>query len=207
LRPAVPVFEIVIVCAEDELLTDTLLKVMVVGDKDIAGANAAVPVPLNDTVAVGVDASLDGMLNDAVFAPVDVGEKITCTVQFPDEASVCPVQLSFCIANWSEFVPVRVSVPMVREAVPLLVTVTVWAEDEALLVTVPKDREEVDNEIVATAPVPVKETVAVPEGAFDGMLRLADFAPVDVGEKTACTVHVPDGATVWLEQLSFCMLN
>ena len=43
--------------------------------------------------------------------------------------------------------------------------------------------------------------------AFEGILRLADFAPPVVGEKTASTVHVPDGAIVWFEQLSFCLLK
>jgi hypothetical protein len=42
---------------------------------------------------------------------------------------------------------------------------------------------------------------------LDGIERFAFFAPADVGENTACTVQLPDGATVCPEQLSFCLPN
>jgi hypothetical protein len=58
---------------------------------------------------------------------------------------------------------------------------------------------------MGTVPVPLNGTFTV--GAFDGIERFAFIPPADVGEKTACTVQVPDGVTVWPEQLSFCLLN
>jgi hypothetical protein len=43
--------------------------------------------------------------------------------------------------------------------------------------------------------------------ALDGTVRLAFFPFIDVGEKTAWTVQVDDGAIVWPEQLSFCLMK
>ena len=62
-----------------------------------------------------------------------------------------------------------------------------------------------DTELPGDVPVPLKGTFTV--GAFDGIDRLALRLPTDVGEKTDWTVQVPDGAMVWPEQLSFCLLN
>jgi len=56
-----------------------------------------------------------------------------------------------------------------------------------------------------TIPVPLNGTFTV--GALDGIDRFAPLLPVEVGENTACTVHVPDGPIVCPVQLSFCLLN
>ena len=56
---------------------------------------------------------------------------------------------------------------------------------------------------MVTVPVPLKATFTV--GAFEGILRLALFAPDDAGEKIACTVQVADEVKVFPEQLSFSL--
>jgi len=57
-------------------------------------------------------------------------------------------------------------------------------------------------------PVPVSGTFSVGmSGSLDGIERFALFKPADVGEKAASTVHVPDGAIVCPEQLSFWIIN
>jgi hypothetical protein len=126
-------------------------------------------------------------------------------VQLPDGATVCPEQLSFCLLNWVGSVPVRVIVPTIRLAVPVLVTVNVCAPDELPTTTAPKFLLEGDTELPGAVPVPLNGTVTV--GALDGIERSALRLPVDVGENTACTVQLPDGATVCPEQLSFCLPN
>jgi hypothetical protein len=87
----------------------------------------------------------------------------------------------------------------------VFVTVNVCAPDELPTTIAPKFLLEGDAELPGAVPVPLNGTFTV--GAFDGIERFAFFPPVDVGEKTAWTVQVPSGATVWPEQLSFCLLN
>jgi len=81
---------------------------------------------------------LDGIDRFALLLPVEVGEKTACTVHVPDGPMVCPVQLSFCLLNCVGSVPVRVIVPIIRFAVPVLVTVNVWDDDEAPTTIFPK---------------------------------------------------------------------
>ena len=55
-----------------------------------------------------------------------IGVKVTLIVQAPLGVIVAPVQVSALLARSLAFVPLIVTVEMVRLAVPVLVTVTVW---------------------------------------------------------------------------------
>ena len=113
----------------------------------------AYPFPLNGTSSVGVSGSLDGILKIALFVCLyapgvnrdiaclknstienltgipDVAENLTSTLHVPDDAIVCPEQVSFRILNSEASVPVSSIVPITISAVPALVTVTVLIDD------------------------------------------------------------------------------
>jgi hypothetical protein len=103
--------------------------------------------------------------------------------------------------------------PIIREAVPLLVTVTVCEAVEPAI-TVPKGTcrsfagaTESVTEMAGTAtaaPVPLTFIVI---GLFAvsllGMLKLSVKVPVVVGANVTRTVHDAAGAMVWFEQVSF----
>lgn len=58
-----------------------------------------IPTPLKGALSVGVSGSLDGMDKEALFEPVDAGEKTVLTVQLDDGVNVLPEQLSLCLPN------------------------------------------------------------------------------------------------------------
>ena len=86
---------------------------------------AWVPVPVRAAVRLVLFGASDGMFRVPLLAPVEVGENVTCTVQFPPAATACPEQLSLDLANWSAFAPERERVPTVRLVPPVFVTVNV----------------------------------------------------------------------------------
>lgn len=96
------------------------------------------PIPPKGTLSVGVSGSLDGMDKEALFEPVDVGEKTTLIVQLDDGANVLPEQVSFCLLNLEASVPVIEIVPITRFALPVLETVKVTDDDELPTLTLPK---------------------------------------------------------------------
>jgi hypothetical protein len=132
IRFAMPEFKIVNVCAADELPTCTFPKLKLAGDTEMVGT---IPVPLNGTFNVG---ALDGIDRFALFNPADVGENITRTVQLPKEAMVWPEQLSPGLANSEAFVPVKVTVPITRSAVPVFVIINVCEACVLPTITFPK---------------------------------------------------------------------
>jgi hypothetical protein len=87
---------------------------------------AEVPVPLRLTVW-GLLAALSEKINDAVRFPGADGANSIFTEQVPLGATVAPEQVSALLAKSPAFVPVIVSVDMVRLALPLLVRVTPFA--------------------------------------------------------------------------------
>ena len=57
-------------------------------------------------------------------------------------------------------------------------------------------------------PIPLKVISTVDSsGSFDGIDKVADLAPVEVGLKTTSSVAEDAGASVCPEQLSFCLEN
>ena len=79
------------------------------------------PVPVRLTVC-GLLEALSEMLTDALLAPVLVGVKVTLIEQFAVAARVLPQV--FVSAKSPAFVPVTPIVTSVREALPVLVSVT-----------------------------------------------------------------------------------
>gem|GEM_PF-4550964 len=77
----------------------------------------------NVTTRMGVSGSFDGISKSAIFSPVDMGEKTTSTVHFPDPSIVCPEQRSFSMKNSGASTPVIPRVPISRSEPPALVTV------------------------------------------------------------------------------------
>lgn len=65
--------------------------------------------------------------SEALRLPVADGVNVTLTVQAPLGVTVAPVQVSTVLAKSLAFVPLTVTVEMVRLPVPVLVTVTAWA--------------------------------------------------------------------------------
>ncbi len=70
---------------------------------------------------------MSGKFNVAVRLPVADGAKVTLTVQLLLGVTVAPEHVSALLAKSPAFVPVMVTVEMVRLALPLLVSVTVLA--------------------------------------------------------------------------------
>ena len=82
--------------------------------------------------------TLDGIDKFALFAPADVGEKITRTVQLLEGAMVWPEQLSSGLANSEAFGPVKVTMPITRFAVPVFVIVNTCEACTLPTMTLPK---------------------------------------------------------------------
>ncbi|KAF5414623.1 MAG: hypothetical protein C5S38_04745 [Candidatus Methanophagaceae archaeon] len=93
-------------------------------------------VPANGTFS-GVSKSLDGIERFALFAPSNVGEKTTSTVQVAGGAEVHPEHSSFRMLNSAASVPVSVIDPIERIP-PVFETVNVLAEDVIPTFTLPK---------------------------------------------------------------------
>ena len=94
---------------------------------------ASVPVPVRLTVRLVLFGASDGIFKVPLFALVDVGEKVTCTVQLAPPARVV-LHVVLVMENWFECVPEIEGVPKVRVWPPVLFIVNVWAE-EALTTT------------------------------------------------------------------------
>jgi hypothetical protein len=92
-----------------------------------------IPVPLKFTVCVLAVAPLllSVKISEVLRLPVADGVNVTLTVQvLPGPGagvSVAPVQVSALLAKSPAFVPLRMTVEMMRLAVPVLVRVSAWA--------------------------------------------------------------------------------
>ena len=174
-----------------------LPKLFEIGVTDMSGANTN-PVPLSAAIKVGVSGSSEGIERSALLAPVDAGLNTPSTVQLDDGVSTWLEQVSLCFINSVGSVPVNDNVPIVRSAVPLLVTVNVCGVDGLPTSTLPKSFVVgVTNMSGAdTKPVPLSVTVKVGVSeSSEGIDRSALFAPVDVGLNTASTVQLDDGVS------------
>ena len=65
--------------------------------------------------------------SEALRLPVAEGVNVTLTAQVLLGVTVAPVQVSGLLAKSPAFVPLIVTVEMVRLPVPVLVTVSAWA--------------------------------------------------------------------------------
>jgi len=105
--------------------------------------------------------------------------------------------------------------PMVRSAVPLLVTVIVSVGDSVATVTSPNGTcwssagsTESVTVISGSTPVPLRLTVTVALfGSFDGISMVSLDGMVAVGSKRTVTVQLAVGSRVWFEHASFSTLN
>src|SRR5713226_757536 len=123
LKEAVPVLVSVTVCAALVIPTFWLPKLRLPGLKLTAGANM-IPVPLS-AAFWGLSTALSVKVTLALRLPVAEGVKVTLMVQDALMASV-PGQLLV----WAKsvlFVPLRAMLLILKEAVPLLVSVIVFA--------------------------------------------------------------------------------
>jgi hypothetical protein len=64
-----------------------------------------------------------------------------------------------------------------------------------------------ETAIWLASPVPVRATSVVPSESLDGMLKVADLDPLEVGEKTMSSEQLLPGVTVAPLQLSFDLAN
>src|SRR5271157_4297696 len=84
------------------------------------------PFPVKLTVC-GLLEALSVKFSEALRLPVADGSNVTLTAQVLLGVTVAPVQVSALLAKSLAFVPLIVTVEMVRLPVPVLVTVSVWA--------------------------------------------------------------------------------
>lgn len=120
-RSMPPLLVTVMVCCALVESTAWLPKLMEGTLRPTAGASTL--VPLNETLS-GVVGASEGMETEPVFAPRDVGLKVTSNVQLWAGATVCPLHVSALIAN---SLP-TVSVPRFKTPPPVLLMVNVKGE-------------------------------------------------------------------------------
>jgi hypothetical protein len=80
LRGAVPAL-IMVTSRVDELTTVTIPKSWLPGATEMLGTGAATPLPVRETLTVGVSGSFEIIVSVATSVPVDVGLNVTLTVQ------------------------------------------------------------------------------------------------------------------------------
>ena len=187
----VPGLDTVTVCAAEVLPTAWSPKARLAGASTTCGV---MPVPVRATTGAAVGAS-EAIVSVPVFAPSEVGVKVTSTVHVPPGATavVHPVA-----ANCAASVPPRVRPETVSGAEPVFVTVTVFAVPVALVRRSPKARLAGATEMPGTAaPTPLPVRASEPVQVFTaslGIVSVAVRAPGPVGVKVTETVHaVPTG--------------
>jgi hypothetical protein len=136
------------------------------------------------------------------LAPADGGVNVTEIVQVPLGAIAEPQVLSCEKAG--TLAPVRLTVLMLKAAVPVLVTVITWAVLATPTAWLPNAMLVVlsDSAGAPLLPVPVSVTAAGLPAALLAMLTLADLAPADGGVKVTEIVQVPLGAIAEPQVLS-----
>ena len=92
----------------------------------MSGIVTAMPVPLTFKVTVGVPESLDGISSASLNGPSAVGENTTWKVHVPAGATDWPEQVLVPTVYGAASGLADATCPMVRFALPALVTVTVW---------------------------------------------------------------------------------
>jgi len=106
----------------------------------------SVPLPLRETVWVGVSGSLEEMERVALFDPKERGENTTWTMQFREGVRVAPVQLSSRLLKSSALAPLNVICRMIRLADPEFPMLRLVVDDSPTC-TDPKSREVEETEI------------------------------------------------------------
>lgn len=84
------------------------------------------PIPLTAIITGLSSASFDGMSKVSLNEPVVVGENLTVNVQLAAGVKVCAEQLSTSMLNGSPIGSAWAILPIIRSALPSLVTVTVF---------------------------------------------------------------------------------
>jgi hypothetical protein len=196
---AVPVFEMVTVCAAELLPMAWLAKVRVAGVRLTAGA---IPVPVKATVC-RPPVVLSAMDKVPVRVPTTAGVKTTFAVQVAPAAT--DVQLLVWLKSPLIVIPVIVSV-----AVPVFEMVTICGAE--LLPTLRLAKVRVAGARLTTgavaAPVPVKPTFCGLPVALSATDKVPVRVPAAVGVKTTFAVQVAPAATdvqllVWLKSPPF----
>ena len=174
-RLALPVLVSVTVCEG--------LVVPTGSDGKVGGADklttGPVPVPLKLAVC-RLPLALSVKLSEALRLPVTDGVNVTLTVQVLLGVIVAPVQVSALLAKSLAFVPLIVTVEMVRLALPVLVSVTVC---DGLVVPTGSDGKtgDADKLTAGAVPVPIKLTTCGLPLALSVSVRLPERAPAAVG--------------------------
>ncbi len=147
----------------------------------------SMPVPKR-LMLCGLSPALSFSVRDAVRDPPDVGMKVTLIVQFAPGKTVTPQVVADCEKS-PLFVPVKNIELMFSVSLPLFVTVTVCA---ALVVaTACVVKVSVVGDIVAVAPVPNPNSVAVCglPGASSAIETIAVLEPVRFGVNVTVITH------------------
>jgi hypothetical protein len=160
-----------------------------------------IPDPLKAIVTEGALIMLGvGIESDALAAELAVGAKWTVSAHVADAAIVLPEQVSLVMLNGEAIAAI---VPMIRSAVPVLVTVTVASEVRPM-VTPPKGIRrsvlgamESVTDITGTGvalptPLSAKVTSGV-AGSLLEILKVSDAAAAAVGANRIVTVQLDGG--------------
>jgi len=161
-------------------------------ESDTAATGVALPVPVS-TIEDGLPAAEWVIVSDPVAVPADAGAKVTLTVQDWLFERLAPAQLPLAENGAEVVTAVTPSCPP-----PVLVTVMLRV---ALVVPTccdPKASEFADSVAagVLFTPLPVRLKATVPPLLLEVMLRLAERAPVAIGEKLNASVQLLPAATV-----------
>ena len=151
-----------------------------------------VPVPVSGTVC-GEVATESVNIKDAARLPAAAGEKVTDTEQLVPAAKTLPQVV--VMTNSEEFVPVSQMLRMLRDAVPVLESVTVLGALAVPTFWFPNDRLAGDITTCGTAelfPVPVKVAFCEEPAALSELpvtVRVPLSAPVAVGTKATAVMQ------------------
>jgi hypothetical protein len=165
------------------------------------GTGVATPVPLRETFKTGKSGSLELMVREAVFAPVEDGLNITVTVQ-PPLATIISATLPQGLVPPDVAFSVKFPVDdrliiKIRSAPPKLIMVTCKAGDEVPTVTLPKLRLIGTTTMTGmgpSTPSPLSETIILGKsGSFESIVSVAVSVPVDDGPNVTLTVQLSPG--------------
>jgi phosphoribosylcarboxyaminoimidazole (NCAIR) mutase len=181
---ALPPFVIVIVCVVDAL-TFTFPKATLVGETDIAGCGAVVPVPVNATTTLGV-AELFATVTLPVLPPVTVGANLATNVE------LCPAGIEIGnVKPETEYPdPAAVMFETVNAAFPPFVIVIVCGVETPTF-TFPKATLAGLTDIVgcaAVVPVALNATTTLGVAELFAIVTLPERLPVVGGTTFALNV-------------------
>jgi hypothetical protein len=144
------------------------------------------PLPINFTVTVSLDGSLEEMIKEPVIEPAAEGVKVRLTAQELPLARV-PQGLSLTAKELS---PLFEMEEMMRSEVPVFLMVTCLTGEAVLVVNVPKLTVAGDTDILEGPHDPLIFTTAVGFlGSLEEMVRLAVFDPKDAAVRLTVTVQ------------------